>query len=208
MDRLLFPHSSAGSCTRPPRLDKMKAIIVSGMPAVGKTTVSRLLAHSLGRPIVGGGDVLKEMAVEEGYTPGGEDWWDNEEGMKFLRERKRESGFDKEVDARLLKKAAHGDVVITSYPVPWLTSDGIKVWLSGDVKTRAERMARRDHLPVSKCRSVLAVRDRENYALYRKLYGIEFGKDLKPFDLIVDTNTIDESKVAEIVVHYMKGRSE
>ena len=184
----------------------MKAIIVSGMPAVGKTTVSRLVAGSLGVRMMGGGDGRKEMAVVEGYTPGGEDWWDTGEGMKFLEERKRKSGFDKEVDARLLKKAAAGNVVITSYPVPWLTPEGIKIWLSGDVKRRATRMANRDHLPVSKCRQVLSVRDRENFSLYKKLYNIEFGKDLKPFDLLVDTNTIDESKVAEIVVRFVKGR--
>jgi CMP/dCMP kinase len=178
------------------------------MPAVGKTTVSRLVAESLGVPMVGGGDVLKEMAIEEGYTPGGEDWWDTAEGMKFLQERKRISGFDKEVDARLMKKAARGDVVITSYPVPWLTPEGIKVWLTGDVRRRAERMARRDHISISKCRAVLSVRDRENYALYKKLYAIEFGKDLKPFDLVIDTNTIDESKVAEIVVHFIRNRRE
>ena len=53
----------------------MKAIIISGMPAVGKTTVSHKVARELGTPMVGGGDVLKEMAVVEGYTPGGEDWW-------------------------------------------------------------------------------------------------------------------------------------
>ena len=186
----------------------MRAIIVSGMPAVGKTTVSRLVADSLGVPMVGGGDVLKEMAVEEGYTPGGEDWWDTGEGMKFLMERKRTSGFDKEVDTRLLKKAAKGNVVITSYPIPWLTSDGIKVWLSGDVKRRAARMSRRDQLPVSKCRDVLSVRDRENFGLYKKLYSIDFGKDLEPFDLVVDTNTIDESRVAEIVVRYVRARRE
>jgi cytidylate kinase len=81
----------------------MKAIIISGMPAVGKTTVSRQVADALKKPMVGGGDVLKEMAVEEGYTPGGEDWWDKGEGMKFLEARKRSSGFDKEVDARLLQ---------------------------------------------------------------------------------------------------------
>jgi len=51
----------------------LKAIIISGMPAVGKTTVSRQVAEKLNIPMVGGGDVLKEMAVEEGYSPGGED---------------------------------------------------------------------------------------------------------------------------------------
>ncbi len=184
----------------------MDAIIISGMPAVGKTTVSRKVADALKIPLVGGGDVLKEMAVEEGYTPGGEDWWDKGEGMKFLQERKRSSDFDKEVDARLLEKAKKGDVVITSYPVPWLTEVGVKVWLSGSVKSRAARMSRRDGLSIAKCKEVLSVRDTENYKLYKKIYGIEFGKDLAPFDLVVETDSIDEGKVAQIVIRYMKKR--
>jgi CMP/dCMP kinase len=184
----------------------LKAIIISGMPAVGKTTVSRKVAEALGTPLVGGGDVLKEMAVEEGYTPGGDDWWDKGEGMKFLQERKRSSDFDKEVDARLIQKAKKGGVVITSYPVPWLTKDGVKVWLSGSVKSRAVRMSKRDGLSVAKCKKILSVRDTENYKLYKKIYGIEFGKDVNPFDLIVETDDVDEAKVADIVIHYVKSR--
>jgi len=184
----------------------LKAVIISGMPAVGKTTVSRKVAKELRKPMVGGGDVLKEMAVEGGYQPGGEDWWDTAEGMKFLAERKRRPGFDKEVDARLLRKAKKGDVVITSYPVPWLTKDGIKVWLTGSVKSRAARMAKRDGIPVSRCKEILSVRDVENYRLYKKIYGIDFGKDLKPFELVVETDSIDESRVADIVLQYVKNR--
>jgi CMP/dCMP kinase len=184
----------------------VKAIIVSGLPAVGKTTVSRKVARELKKPVVGGGDVLKEMAVEEGYQPGGDDWWDTAEGMKFLEERKRKQGFDKEVDARLIQKAKKGDVIITSYPVPWLTHDGTKVWLTGSVNSRAARMAKRDGVPVSRCKKILSVRDIENYRLYKKIYGIEFGKDLKPFDLVVETDDIDESRVADIVLRYVKGR--
>jgi CMP/dCMP kinase len=184
----------------------MKAIIISGMPAVGKTTVSKQVASALKVSMVGGGDVLKEMAVEEGYTPGGDDWWDKGQGMKFLEARKHSSGFDKEVDSRLLHKAKKGDVVITSYPVPWLTKEGLKVWLSGSVASRARRMAKRDGLPYSECKKVLSVRDVENYKLYKKIYRIEFGKDLKPFDLVVETDAIDEAKVAEIVISYVKNR--
>jgi cytidylate kinase len=184
----------------------VKVIIISGMPAVGKTTVSRLVAEALNIPMVGGGDVLKEMAVEEGYTPGGNDWWDRGEGMKFLRERKSSSGFDREVDARLLRKAKIGNVVITSYPLPWLTREGTRVWLSGSVNSRAIRMSRRDGLPVSKCKEVLSVRDIENYKLYKGIYGIEFGKDLKPFDLVVETDALVEARVAQIVIRYVKNR--
>ncbi len=184
----------------------MKAIIISGMPAVGKTSVSRQVARALGIPMVGGGDVLKEMAVEEGYTPGGEDWWDRGEGMKFLQQRKKSPGFDKEVDSRLIEKAKKGDVVITSYPVPWLTSNGVKIWLSGSAKSRAARMSRRDSIPLSNCREILSVRDLENYKLYKKIYGIEFGRDLGPFDLVVETDSIDEDRVAQIVIQYAKNR--
>ena len=182
------------------------AIIVSGMPAVGKTTVSRIIAESLGLKMVGGGDVLKEMAVEEGYRPGGEDWWDTDEGMKFLEERKRTPGFDKQVDERLIEKAGKGDVVITSYPVPWLSKKGLKVWLSGSVDSRARRMAKRDRADEAKCREVLSVRDIENHRLYKSIYSIEFGKDLSPFDLVVDTDSIDEARVAEIVIQYVRNR--
>lgn len=184
----------------------MKAIIVSGMPAVGKTSVSRLVAKALGIRILGGGDILKEMAVEKGYTPGGDDWWDTEDGMKFLQERERSARFDRDVDSRLLSKAKAGNVVITSYPLPWLTSEGIKVWLSGSVDSRSRRMSKRDKIPVGKCRKVLSVRDVENFRLYKKIYRIEFGRNLKPFDLIVDTDSIDETKVAEIIVHFVKNR--
>lgn len=176
------------------------------MPAVGKTTVSKIVAEGLGLKVVGGGDVLKEMAVEEGYKAGGEDWWDTDEGSKFLDERKRTHGFDKLVDERLIEKAAKGGIVITSYPVPWLSKKGLKVWLSGSVDSRAKRMAKRDHTDEERCRSVLAVRDVENHKLYRSIYSIEFGKDLSPFDLVIDTDSIDESKVAEVILHYVRNR--
>lgn len=179
------------------------------MPAVGKTTVSRVVSGALGVSLIGGGDVLKEMAVERGYSSGGGgDWWDTVDGMGFLNTRKKSSGFDREVDARLMEKAKKGGVVITSYPLPWLVQHGLKVWLSGSAKSRARRMAKRDGMTVYRCLEILRVRDGENYKLYKKIYGIEFGKDLKPFDLVVDTDSIDESKVAEIVLNYVTNRAD
>ncbi len=184
----------------------MEAIIVSGMPAVGKTTVSKLLADSLGLRVVGGGDVLKEMAAEEGYNPGGEDWWDTDGGIEFLKQRKKSADFDRDVDERLLKKAKAGDLVITSYTIPWLSRYGIKIWLSGSVESRARRMAKRDHADEQKCREIIAIRDRENREIYKKHYKIDFGKDFKPFHLIVDTDDIDERRVTSIALEYVKNR--
>jgi len=181
----------------------LDAIIVCGMPAVGKTTVAKLIASTLGVPLVGGGDILKEIAIEQGYKATGDDWWDTDEGMKFLEKRKGSSKFDKEVDARLLKKVERGDVVITSYTVPWLAKKGIKVWLSGTPSSRSVRMAKRDSSTPEESLRIIAKRDEENYVLYRKLYKIEFGRDLSPFQLVVGTDGVAAEKVAKEILDYV-----
>jgi cytidylate kinase len=184
----------------------MDAIIISGLPAAGKTTVGGIVAKKLGLKVIGGGDVLKEMAEELGFKVTGEGWWDTTEGMKFLERRKQTSDFDKEADKRLIKKAKAGNVVITSYTMPWICDCGIKVWLSGSAEKRAERMAERDNNTLEACVRIVKERDEKNYRLYKNLYGIEFGKDFKPFDINIDTDNIDADKVADILIEFIKNR--
>src|SRR5208283_1462578 len=181
----------------------MEAIIMCGMPAVGKTTVAKLIARRLDQKVVGGGDILKEIAVEEGYNAVGDDWWDTAEGMNFLKKREGSSKFDKEVDERLLKRVDRGNVVVTSYTLPWLAKKGVKVWLSGTPRSRAERMSRRDGTTPAACMAVIARRDVENFKLYKKLYGIEFGRDLSPFHLVVGTDDIKAPQVAREILEYV-----
>ena len=72
--------------------------MVSGPPAIGKTTIAKGLADEFNLKYLSGGDILKELASEQGFSTGGDDWWDTEEGMKFLDQRKTNTGFDKKVD--------------------------------------------------------------------------------------------------------------
>ena len=53
-----------------------KSIVISGPPAVGKTTVAKGLAEEFNLQYLSGGDVLKEMAKEQGFDSDGDDWWD------------------------------------------------------------------------------------------------------------------------------------
>ena len=170
------------------------------MSAAGKTTVSRILAKRLGVEAIGGGEILREMARERGYNPTGDDWWDTEEGMKFLKEREADPEFDKEVDSRLRAKIKAGNIIITSYTAPWIVNGGFKVWLSATTGTRTERMARRDKLTIEKTKGIVKVRDIENRKLYKELYGINLDNDTSPFDLIIDTNDKDPEQIAEIIL--------
>jgi CMP/dCMP kinase len=182
----------------------MKAIIISGMPAAGKTTVANILGKRLNLPVVGAGDLLKEMAKDRGYTPGGEDWWDTSEGIKFMKERETNPDFDREVDARLLEKLEKGDIIVTSYTAPWISKTGFKVWLNAKVENRAERMARRDNVGLADTTKATKIRDRENYKLYKNLYNFDFGKDLSPFDMVIDTNNILPEQVADMILAKIK----
>lgn len=182
----------------------MEAVIISGMPAAGKTTTAKLVGKKLKLKVIGGTDILKEMAKEKGYATRGKNWWDTPTSVKFLKEREKDFEIDIETDRRLIEKAKAGNIVITSYTLPWLTGFGFKVWLSASPATRAKHMVKRDGISASKARSVIKVRDRENSLLYKKLYNIDFGKDTEPFDLILDTNKTAEKDVAKQIILKLK----
>lgn len=184
------------------------AVVISGMPSVGKTTAADVISKRFGLLHVAGGDMLKEMAIERGYHPSGSDWWDSNEGMKFLAERKNDPQFDKEVDRKLVQYIKKGGVVITSYTVPWLCSDGLKIWFDAPPKERAKRLAGRDGIGISAAERIIDQRDTRNRKLYSKLYNIKFGKDLSVFNYIIDTRKMNAEQVAEaaaeLVNNYMK----
>ena len=175
-----------------------KSIVVSGPPAIGKTTVAKGLAKEFNLNYPSGGDILKELASEEGFSSSGDDWWDTEDGMKFLNQRKENPEFDKKVDKKLIELFEKGDVVITSYTLPWLINNGIKLWLDGSVKNSAKRMQNRDNMDESSALQVVNKRFNENKLIYKNLYDFEFGDDLSVFDKIIQTDEKNADEVLEI----------
>ena len=176
----------------------IKSIIISGPPAIGKTTIAKGLAKEFGLLHLSGGDILKELAEEEGFETGGDDWWDTQEGMNFLSQRQKNSEFDKKVDDKLKKLFSKGDVVITSYTLPWLVEGGVKIWLAGSKENSAQRMTTRDNLSGTDALEIVQKRYSENKIIYKTLYGFEFGEDLSVFDKIIKTDDLNVEQVLEV----------
>ena len=176
----------------------LRSIIISGPPAIGKTTIAKAITEEFGLTHLSGGDILKELAEEEGFKTGGDDWWDTQEGMNFLSQRQENSEFDKKVDEKLKKHFLDGNVVITSYTLPWLVEGGVKIWLDGSKENSAQRMTTRDNLSKDSALEIVQKRYQENKKIYKALYGFEFGEDLSVFDKIIETDGLDASQVLDI----------
>ena len=174
-----------------------KSIVVSGPPAIGKTTIAKGLASEFNLQYLSGGDILKELASEQGFSSDGNDWWDTEEGMPFLNQRKDNPEFDKKVDDRLKTLFQNGDVVITSYTLPWIVDGGIKIWLSGTLENSAKRMQSRDNLTEINALDIVKKRFNENKLIYKNLYNFEFGDDLSVFDRIIQTDGLNAQQVLD-----------
>ena len=183
-----------------------RSIVISGPPAVGKSTVARSLAERYGLRLVSGGDVLKEMAREKGFDPAGEDWWDTPQGMKFLSVRENDFSFDREMDARLVEMCGHGGVVITSYTLPWLTSSAVRVWLDCSQDVSARRMQDRDGVNAKDAYRIARDRYDRNMRLYERHYGFKFGRDDSVFEIVVQTDGKDVGQVVSEVVARLDGQ--
>ncbi|MEM3143522.1 MAG: cytidylate kinase family protein [Candidatus Nitrosotenuis sp.] len=178
----------------------IKSIIVSGPPAIGKTTVAKGLAAEFGMQSLSGGDVLKELAKEQGFKTEGDDWWDTKDGMDFLKQRKDNYEFDKKVDQKLKEIFQKGNVVITSYTLPWIVSGGIKIWLGGSRENSAKRMQVRDNMSHTEAFEIVKKRYDENKIIYKQLYGFNFGDDLSVFDIVINTDGLDAQTVLKTAI--------
>ncbi|PXF27783.1 MAG: cytidylate kinase [Thaumarchaeota archaeon] len=176
----------------------IKSVIISGPPAIGKTTIAKGIGKEFGLRHLSGGDILKELAQDEGFDTGGDDWWDTPEGMSFLSHRQENSEFDKKVDAKLKKLFLEGNVVITSYTLPWIVEGGVKIWLAGSMENSARRMTVRDNLSKNDTVKIVQKRYDENKIIYKTLYGFEFGEDLSVFNKVIETDNLDAVHVLEV----------
>jgi cytidylate kinase len=179
--------------------EKKIVICISGMAGTGKSTLSKKLAKKYKLHYYSGGDALKALAAEEGYDSSSRGWWESQEGLSFLEKRERNLEFDKAVDDKLLERAQEGHVLLDSWTMPWLLKTGFKIWLVASIEKRAERIAKRDKIPLEEALLVLKEKEARTKTIYKKLYGFTLGEDFEPFDLVLDTDAMNAKEVFQVL---------
>ena len=178
---------------------KNMSVVISGWPAVGKTTIAENIAKTFNLKLWNGGDILKMMAFEKGYSSSlNHDWWDTDEAQNFMNTRNKDPNFDKEVDNRLIDLINNGNVVITSYTLPWISDGTINFWLQGSVDNRAKRMAMRDNINFDDAKKIVLRRDNENRMIYKKIYNFDFGEKLDVFDFALNTDLLSLDSLVDL----------
>lgn len=181
------------------RTDGRVVVCVCGLAGSGKSTVGRKLARRYGFKYYSGGDALKALALDEGYRQIKRGWWESPEGTRFLERRRKDSEFDRVIDAKLLEFAREGNVVLDSWTMPWLLDRGFKVWLEASPERRAKRIAKRDSMGFEEALKALRVKESRTRSIYRKLYGFDLGADFEPFHLILDTDNLGAGEVFSVL---------
>lgn len=75
---------------------------------------------------------------------------------------------------------------------------GFKIMLKASMMTRAERAAKRDNMPEKEAFYKISERTVNEQKIYEELYGFVIGNEITPFDLIVNTDELDEDQVFEV----------
>jgi len=176
--------------------EKKKVVIcISGMTGSGKSTVAKRLADKYGLGYFSGGNALRALAQDEGYVSDVRGWWETSEGLNFLQQRMGNPAFDKKVDEKLLELAAEGNVVLDSWTMPWLLTEGFKVWLEASPQVRAKRVVTRDSISIEEAVKALNEKDERTRQIYKGLYGFDLGHDLSPFNLVLATDELEPDDV-------------
>lgn len=179
-------------------------IIITGPAGVGKSTLAHLLSRKYKIKFYTGSDFFTGIARKFGYNPTGKDWWDTKDGLKFLQERKTNPEIDRRVDEVMMRKVKEGNAVVTSWTLPYLGADGIKIFITASQEERAKRISKRDRISFNNALRIIKERDKENKELYKKIYNFTLGEDLAVFDFVLDTDGMPVKRVVDEIVKFIE----
>jgi cytidylate kinase len=163
-------------------------IAVAGLTGSGKNTLGELLAKELGYRLVC--PTFKDLAAREGIPL-----------MEFQEKAEKDPDIDRKFDAVLREQAAAGDCVVTTWLGPWMVDADVRIKVSAPLKSRAERIAKRDGMTLKVAMEHVKERDERNRKRYKKLYGIDIC-DEDIFDAVLNAgiHTPGELKAISLAI--------
>ncbi|MDR2394931.1 MAG: cytidylate kinase family protein [Treponema sp.] len=167
-------------------------IAISGKSGCGNTTVSRIVAESLGLRFIN--LTFRNLAQEQG-----------KELSEILALAAKDDAWDRELDLRQVALAREGGgCVLGSRLAIWMLHEAdLKVYLTARSETRAQRIMKREGGTLAGVAAFTEERDRQDRERYLQIYGID--NDAYAFaDLILDTDDLDPLEIARRIIRQLE----
>ena len=162
-------------------------IAISGRSGCGNTTVSRLLADTLGIRLIN--YTFRNIAAEKGAPL-----------EEIVEKAKTDFSYDKIVDTRQVEMAREGSCVLGSRLAIWMLPEAdLKVYLLASIDERSRRIQKREGGALDAVMRFTEMRDAEDTRRYKELYSID-NTDYSIADLIIDTEKHGPEQIAKIIL--------
>ena len=169
-------------------------IAVSGKSGCGNTTVSSLLARSLGIKLVN--YTFRQLAEERGLTR-----------EQVIENAKGDDSYDRYIDTHQVELAEKESCVLGSRLAIWMLEKAdIKVYLKAGDRARAERIFKREGGDLQRIADFTAMRDGEDTRRYKKIYGIDNDAYEAVADIVVDTERKTPEEIADDILSELAAR--
>jgi len=167
-------------------------IAISGKSGCGNTTISKLVADTLGLQFIN--FTFRALAKERGINL-----------KQVLELAAADESLDREVDVRQVKLAMESDgCVLGSRLALWMLKEAdLKVYLRARPETRAGRIVKREGDCPESVAEFTAKRDMQDHERYLKIYGID-NDDYHFADMIIDTDELSPIEIADIIVNRVR----
>ena len=162
-------------------------VAISGKSGCGNTTVSTLLAETLGVKLIN--YTFRQLAAEKGLSL-----------PQVIEFAKKDDSYDKYVDKHQVELALQESCVLGSRLAIWMLERAdLKVYLFASDELRANRILKREGGELQAIKDFTAMRDREDTKRYKQFYGIDNNAYADIADLVIDTNEKDPQTIVNCI---------
>ncbi len=179
-------------------------ILISGTIGTGKSTLGKHLARQMKRSYISASDfhralLEKQLHVTKQKANDPSFWETHGNDANHLRQKNH--AHDRRVDREVMRALhAQPHSVTDARLAPWLhKGKAIRIWIQVSEKESARRVSGRDGMSVASVFPTIRKRYRADQALWKEIYGIEYGKDLSPFDLVINTEGFEKEDTYRII---------
>jgi CMP/dCMP kinase len=169
-------------------------LTVGGPIGSGKTTVASAVAKRFRLRHISAGVIFREMARQRDLSL--ED---------FSKLAESDDSFDQLVDERQKELAKEGSAIVDGRLSGRFIDGDIKIWLTAPFELRAQRVAKREEVDITKAKADMQKREKSEAARYKKIYSIDI-YDLSHYDVVLNTALWSAEGVIEIIETLIEAR--